>query len=127
MKPPNVQSPFARVRHYPNTEGSNFYPLRGHYASIIARTDSFADPCGSSSFSLSLDHEVFAGCYQPLLPPGSSRRYLCESFLRCFIPYHGCPSKCIYLFLPSSHRPSPIPHESASSFNPCTRLHMGGV
>src|ERR1035437_1610637 len=52
MKPPNVQSPFARVRHYPNTEGSNFYPLRGHYASIIARTDSFADPCGSSSFSL---------------------------------------------------------------------------
>jgi hypothetical protein len=51
--------------------------------------------------------EVFAGCYQPLLPSGSSRRYLYESFLRCFIPCPGCPSKCICLFLPSSHRPSP--------------------
>jgi hypothetical protein len=26
------------------------------------------------------------------------------------IPYHGCPSKCIYLFLPSNHRPSPSKH-----------------
>ena len=35
---------------------------------------------------------VFAGCDQPLLPPGSSRRYLCESFLRCLSPYPGGPT-----------------------------------
>ena len=99
MKPPNVQSPFARVRHYPNTEGSNFYPLRGHYASIIARMDSFADPCGSSSFSLSLDHEVFAGCYQPLLPPGSSRRYPLRIFSQML---HPLPRLSLEVHLPVS-------------------------
>src|ERR1019366_2442357 len=59
------------------------------------------------SFSLGLVQEVFAGCYQPLLPPGSSRRYLCESFLGCLVPYHGGPTECVYLFLPPCHRPSP--------------------
>jgi len=39
-------------------------------------------------FSFCLVGEVFAGCYQPLLPPGSSRRYLCQSFPRCLDPYH---------------------------------------
>src|ERR1035441_9132782 len=73
--------------------------------SLLIRTHSSV-PVALHSFGLSLDHEVFAGCYQPLLPLGPSRRYLCESFLRCFIPCHGCTSKCIYLFLPSSHRPS---------------------
>ena len=39
-------------------------------------------------FGICLVGEVFAGCYQPLLPPGSSRRYLCQSFPRCLDPYH---------------------------------------
>ena len=38
---------------------------------------------------------------------GSSRRYLCESFLGCPVPCHGGPAECIYLFLPPRHRPSP--------------------
>jgi hypothetical protein len=59
------------------------------------------------SFGLSPVQEVFAGCYQPLLPPGSSRRDLCESFLGCLVPSHGGPTECIYLFLPPCHRPSP--------------------
>ena len=40
-------------------------------------------------FSLSLARGVSAGCYQPLLPAGPSRRYLCESFSRCLDPYPG--------------------------------------
>ena len=55
-------------------------------------------------FSIRLVGGVFAGCYQPLLPPGSSRRYLCESFLGCLVPYHGRPTECLYLFLPPRHR-----------------------
>ena len=50
---------------------------------------------------------VFAGCDQPLLPPGSSRRYLCESFLRCLSPYPGGPTECACLVLAQRHRPSP--------------------
>jgi len=38
---------------------------------------------------------------------GSSRRYLCESFLGCLVPYHGGPTGCLYLFLPPCRRPSP--------------------
>jgi hypothetical protein len=59
------------------------------------------------SFGNCLVREVFAGCYQPLLPPGSSRRYLCESFLGCLVPCHGGATECMYLFLPPCHRPSP--------------------
>ena len=39
--------------------------------------------------------------YQPLLPAGPSRRYLCVSFLGCLIPYPGGSTECLCLFLPS--------------------------
>ena len=58
--------------------------------------------------AIRLVRRVFAGCCQPLLPPGCSRRYLCESFLRCLIPYPGGPTQCVYLLLPVCHRPSPL-------------------
>jgi hypothetical protein len=60
------------------------------------------------SFGLSLVRGVSAGCYQPLLPAGPSRRYLCESFPGCLGPYHGGPAECTCLFLPPRHRPSPV-------------------
>lgn len=50
---------------------------------------------------------VCAGCHQPLLPMGCSRRYLCESFFGCLTPCPGGPTKCTCLFLPPCHRPSP--------------------
>lgn len=34
--------------------------------------------------------QVFAGCCQPLLRDGPSRRYLCQSFPTCLDPYSGC-------------------------------------
>ena len=47
-------------------------------------------PCSSPRLrSFGLVRGVFAGCYQPLLLPGFSRRYLCESFPRCLVPYPG--------------------------------------
>jgi len=60
------------------------------------------------SFGLSLVRGVSAGCYQPLLPAGPSRRYLCESFPGCLGPYHGGLVECTCLFLPPRHRPSPV-------------------
>src|SRR5215469_2377 len=54
--------------------------LQGHYSSVIALTDPFAKPVGlSSPLVIHLVQGILAGCYQPLLPPGSSRRYFCES------------------------------------------------
>jgi hypothetical protein len=42
---------------------------------------------------------VLAGCCQPLLGTGPSRRYLCRSFLACLAPYSGCsqgaPTRCV--------------------------------
>jgi len=60
------------------------------------------------SFGLSLVRGVSAGCDQPLLPAGPSRRYLCESFFGCLGPCHGGFVECICLFLPPRHRPSPV-------------------
>jgi hypothetical protein len=82
--------------------------LRGHYSSVFAPTDSCANPVWLSPTSaFGLVRGVFAGCYQPLLLPGLSRRYLCESFLRCPSPYPGGLLSAFAWFFPSIHRPSP--------------------
>ena len=65
-------------------------------------------PLALLSFGLSLVRGVSAGCDQPLLLAGPSRRYLCESFPACLGPCHGGPMECICLFLPPRHRPSPV-------------------
>src|ERR1035438_8616120 len=75
--------------------------------SLLLRTHS-PILCGSPQLRLLASYEgVCAGCDQPLLPPGSSRRYFCESVLRCLSPYPGGPTECICLVLPQRHRPSP--------------------
>jgi hypothetical protein len=43
MKPPSVQSPFAHSRHYLDW-GDVFRLLGGHYSSVVAHTDSCANP-----------------------------------------------------------------------------------
>src|SRR6266852_2692343 len=107
MEPPSAQSPFAQCRYSPTGETCTPSPARtlllGHRSYGLIRQSRLA----LLSFGLSLVQEVFAGCYQPLLPPGSSRRYFCKSFLGCLSPCHGGPMECLYLFLPPCHRPSP--------------------
>jgi hypothetical protein len=44
MKPPNVQSPFARCRYSSFTGETYLDLLRGRYSSVIAPTDSCANP-----------------------------------------------------------------------------------
>jgi hypothetical protein len=108
MKPPSVQSPFAQLWRYLRWEDVH-HLLGRRYPSVLAPTGSCAHPVRLSPPSaFRLVRRVFAGCYQPLLPPGCSRRYLRESFLRCLIPYPGGPTQCVYLLLPVCHRPSPL-------------------
>src|ERR1019366_7531271 len=44
MEPPSAQSPFAQCRYYPPLGRRVRRLLRGHYSSVIAPTDSFANP-----------------------------------------------------------------------------------
>ena len=100
MKPPSVQSPFARCPSWLH-RGDVFRLLGRRYPSVLAPTGSCANPRPAlPSFGLSLVRGVFTGCYQPRLRGGSSRRYLCESFLGCSAPYHGGTPECFCLFLP---------------------------
>jgi hypothetical protein len=78
--------------------------LPGHRSYRLIRQSRSALPY----FGLSLVPGVSAGCNQPLLPAGPSRRYLCESFLGCLGPCHGGSAECLCLFLPSRQRPSPV-------------------
>ncbi len=74
--------------------------VRGHYPSFIAFTDSCASPNPSSRLGFTLVRQVFAGCRQPLLGVGPSRRYLCESFPTCLDPYSGCSCGACTRFFP---------------------------
>ena len=103
-KCPESLCPALRYHHWRGVS----HLLGGRCPSIIAPTGSCAKPAWLSPPSVfSLVRGVFAGRFQPLLPTGSARRYLCESFLGCLIPYPGGSTKCFYLFLPLWHRPSP--------------------
>jgi hypothetical protein len=107
QEPPNAQCPFARRRRYLR-QGDVNRLLRGHYSPVFAPTGTFANPTWLSSPSARhLGRGVCAGCDQPLLPPGPSRRYLCESFPRCPSPCPGGLLSAFAWFFPSIHRPSP--------------------
>jgi hypothetical protein len=56
---------------------------------VIAHTGSCVSPQPSSCLGRTLGHQVCAGCGQPLLGGGPSRRCLCVSFPACLDPSPG--------------------------------------
>jgi len=74
-----------------------------------------------------LSPEVRAGCCEPLLETGSSRRYLCKCFPRCLSHGSRRVAGCVRLFLPLHLRPSPSPaHGSAFPESPRKETSCGG-
>ena len=71
-----------------------------HYPAFIAITGSCANPKPSHRLGITLGQQVFAGCCQPLLGVGPSRRSLCESFSACLDPYPGCSCGALTRFFP---------------------------
>jgi len=59
-------------------------------------------PNPSADFGL-LIQRIFAGCCQPLLGEGLSRRYLCESLPTCLDPYSGCSCGALARFFPQDN------------------------
>jgi hypothetical protein len=74
-EPPSAQSPFAHLGGYLRRRDVQ-HLVRGRYPSFIAHTDSCVGPNSSLPISDFPRRKVFAGCCQPLLEDGPSRRYL---------------------------------------------------
>jgi len=72
-----AESPFARLRCYLLRRDVSHH-VSGSYPTFFAHTGSCARPKPSPRLRLSLFRWVFAGCCQPLLEDGPSRRYLCN-------------------------------------------------
>ena len=85
LKPPSAQSPFARSRCYLSRRGVSHH-VSGRYPAFIATTGSCVSPKPSHRLGLTLEQRVFAGCGQPLLGKGPSRRYSANLSLRAWTP-----------------------------------------
>jgi hypothetical protein len=106
--PPSAQSPFAHLGCYPPCRAVSPH-VSGHYSAFIATTNSCASPKPSGCLQSPLGQPVFAGCCQPRLGVGPSRRYLCESFPACLDPYPGCPRGALARFFPRDNGlPAPL-------------------
>ena len=71
-----------------------------HYHAFSAHAGSCAGPRFSCRLGFTLVPQVFAGCYEPLLKIGLSRRYLCESFPTCLSQYPGGSHGAFSRFFP---------------------------
>ena len=74
------------------------------------------------AYGLRLGQAVFAGCGQPLLGLGLSRRYLCESCLTCLDPYPGGSESALTRFFLSDIGLSCVRTRSALHKFPCSDL-----
>ena len=70
----------------------------------------------SARLQHSLARAVFAGCCQPLLEVGPSRRYLCESFSTCLNPYPDCSCGALTHFFPQNNGLPGLLNRSALSY-----------
>jgi hypothetical protein len=100
LGPPSAQGPFARLGCHLRRSDIKCR-FEGHYSLFIAHTGSCARPPSSRCLQPWPQQWVFAGCCQPLLEGGPSRRYLCESFQGCLDLCRDGPARCTCPLLPS--------------------------
>ena len=97
--PPSAQSPFASPRCYRPREASSATSEGITPPSSLLRAHA-PDLLPSTRLRHCLVRMVFAGCCQPLLGTGPSRRYLCRSFPTCLDPYPGGSQGACARFFP---------------------------
>src|ERR1700687_4583743 len=128
MEPPSAQSPFAQWRHYPPLGRRVRRLLRGHYSSVIAPADSFANPVclffPSPLASCKKSSQVATSpCYHRDLPDVISADLSPDAWSPTTAVPRGAYT-CFFL------RVIGLPPErsgSASRFFPRIRLLAGGV
>jgi hypothetical protein len=102
--PPSAEGPFAPSRRYLSGGGLAGH-LEGSYPFVVAHTGSCAQPKPSRLLRSSLARRVFAGCCQPLLGDGRSRRYLHNPCVGAWTPTPPRSTGALTRYLPSGHRP----------------------
>ena len=75
----------------------------------------------------SLIPRVLAGCSEPLLDDGGSRRYLCVSVPRCLDPYPGGVMGACTHYFPTTIGLPPVPMRSAPRNNPLGDFRAGVI
>jgi hypothetical protein len=83
--------------------------------------------CPPAAFDKVSCGQVFAGCCQPLLRSGPSRRYLCRSFLACLDQYSGCSQVARARFFPWNNGLPPARTGSAQMHQPDNYFHRIGI
>jgi len=124
--PPSAQGPFARPVCYPD-RGDLMSRLGGRYPSFIAPMGPCARPKPSSRLGSLLVRAVFAGCCQPLLGDGPSRRYLCDP---CVGARTHTPPRSLAAVVRSFTEDTGLtPRETGSTrgFTPTQQLRWGAV
>lgn len=116
-------------RRHPASPRRTLLPLHRSYG-LMRQTC-----CPPSGFGSGLAQKVFAGCCQPLLGTGPSRRYLCQSFPTCLDLYSGCSQGARARYFPqdiglprewsgSARRGSPTATSVGTTFRSCSHLLM---
>jgi hypothetical protein len=135
LGPPSAQSPFAAGRCYRHA-GDVQRLLVGHYSHFIAPTGSCARPVALPPASAMASHRrSLQVAVSPLLGPGPSRRYLCQSFPACLDPYSGCSQGARTRYFPqdiglprkwsgSARGGSPTATSVGTTFRSCSHLLM---
>ena len=102
--PPSAESPFAPSRGDLSGGGLAGH-LEGRYPFVVARMGSCARPNPSRLLRSSLAGRVFAGCCQPLLGDGPSRRYLHNPCVGAWTPTPPRSAGALTRCLPGGPRP----------------------
>jgi hypothetical protein len=101
--------------------------LRERYLSVIAHTDPCARPNPSSRLGFPLVRAIFAGCRQPLLGDGPSRRYLCDPCVGARTHTPPRPSVALVRFFTEDTGLTPRETGSTRGFTPMQQLLRGAV
>jgi len=100
MQPPSVQSPFATSPVLPATRKTCVVSWESVTSPSLLLRAPAPILLPLLDFGLSLVREVYAGCHQPLLLTGPSRRYFANLSLVAWSPAPAVPSRACACYFP---------------------------
>lgn len=119
-----TESPFAPGRRYLPERGVHHH-VDQHYPIVLALSDSCARPSSSGVFAFRLLVPVFAGCCEPLLDSGRSRRYLCNPYVGAWPPIPPRLISALARFFPVNNGLTSVVIRSAREKTPAMQLLQG--
>jgi hypothetical protein len=106
-------------------QGDVSHRLGQHYPAFVAHIGSCAAPNSSCRFRIPLRRQVFAGCCEPLLQDGASRRYLHNPRVGAWTRTPPLPPGASTRFFPGGIGLTQVPTRSARGSIPAMQLQQG--